>query len=514
MGTVISNLKAKFGVDTGDFKKGLKDGEKAVGEFKGQAGEKIEELAGLFGVEMGSINNAIGSVSQSFSFFKQSLTAAASGSGKVTIALNALKVALMSTGIGALVVALGSLLAYFTKTGEGADKLAIGIAKIKSVIDNVVDRLGRVGSGLVKIFTGDFKQGFEEIRNSFAGIGEEIKTDWEGSGRLAEALDALEDREIALITVQSARKRTIAEMREQARDLDYTERERLSFLENAESAINAYYKDEIGLQEERYRIAKEQLAMQASDPTDEQLRELQEQLAAVNELYASQANEIKQLSRDRNSLVAIVEKENEAYALNLQMAEATVGAIGKISIPNLAPQLQGIVEPMARIKDELAEITLDLSNSINDAFENIASGLGEFMGDLANGEGGVKGFTAMVAGTFADMAISVGKLAISTGVATIGIKASLKSMNPYAAIAAGAALVALGTAVKGSLSRIADGGSSSASATTTTAYDTRGLNVTAKSQEETIKIEGVLTAKGSDLVYVLSRETGRKNKTT
>ena len=30
MGTVISNLKARFGVDTSDFKSGLKDGEKAV----------------------------------------------------------------------------------------------------------------------------------------------------------------------------------------------------------------------------------------------------------------------------------------------------------------------------------------------------------------------------------------------------------------------------------------------------------------------------------------------------
>jgi hypothetical protein len=48
--------------------------------------------------------------------------------------------------------------------------------------------------------------------------------------------------------------------------------------------------------------------------------------------------------------------------------------------------------------------------------------------------------------------ISVGKLAIATGIAMLGIKAALESMNPYAAIAAGIALVALGTAVKAKLS--------------------------------------------------------------
>jgi len=52
MGTVITNLKAKFGVDSSDFKKGLKDGDKAVDDFKGAAGSKLDEFASMFSVNM------------------------------------------------------------------------------------------------------------------------------------------------------------------------------------------------------------------------------------------------------------------------------------------------------------------------------------------------------------------------------------------------------------------------------------------------------------------------------
>lgn len=53
--------------------------------------------------------------------------------------------------------------------------------------------------------------------------------------------------------------------------------------------------------------------------------------------------------------------------------------------------------------------------------------------------------------TLADLAIKVGKIAVKTGLAVEGIKKALKSLNPYAALVAGIALIALGTAVKASL---------------------------------------------------------------
>jgi len=79
MGTVISNLKARFGVDTKDFKNGLKDGEKAVDDFKDAAGSSVEKLADLFGVNMGAVNSALETSQRSLNFLAQSFKASAGG---------------------------------------------------------------------------------------------------------------------------------------------------------------------------------------------------------------------------------------------------------------------------------------------------------------------------------------------------------------------------------------------------------------------------------------------------
>ena len=59
------------------------------------------------------------------------------------------------------------------------------------------------------------------------------------------------------------------------------------------------------------------------------------------------------------------------------------------------------------------------------------------------------------------MAITVGKIAIGAGIAVLGIKKAFpESINPILPpIAAGIALVALGTAVKGALANAAKGSS-------------------------------------------------------
>ena len=109
---------------------------------------------------------------------------------------------------------------------------------------------------------------------------------------------------------------------------------------------------------------------------------------------------------------------------------------------------------------------------------------------------------------FGDLAIAVGKIAISTGLASEGIQAALKMDNPYIAIAAGAALVALGSAVKASLSAVANGDysaaggaySSTASSAGSGDYDTREVNV---------NVNGTLQADGDQLLAVINATNNR-----
>ena len=153
-----------------------------------------------------------------------------------------------------------------------------------------------------------------------------------------------------------------------------------------------------------------------------------------------------------------------------------------------------------------------LSSAINSGLDEMAIGIGTFIGNLMLGQGSISSFGDMVAGVFADMAIKIGQLAISTGIAALAIKIGLKSMNPYIMIAAGAALVALGTAVKGSLANIANGGSASnVSSSGGSVYDTTSNTAATKAAQTkvTVTVTGKLTADGKGLATALSNENTR-----
>jgi len=123
-------------VDSADFKKGLKDGEKAVDDFKDGAGNALDKFASMFGLNMGAVSDALGTATKSLNFLGQSITGLGTAANKGAIAFKLFKAVLISTGIGALVVALGTLITYFTKSGEGADKFARILAQVKSVVNN------------------------------------------------------------------------------------------------------------------------------------------------------------------------------------------------------------------------------------------------------------------------------------------------------------------------------------------------------------------------------------------
>ena len=285
MGTVISNLKAKFGVDSGDFKKGLKDGERAVADFKGVAGGLLDQFASMFGLNMSAVSDAVGTAGKSLNFVGQSFKGAAAGGNVFKIAVNGVKIALLSSGIGAIVVALGTLIAYFSKSGRGADQFARILAQVQSVINNVIDRLAVFGKGVYEIATGKFKQGWESMKSAFKGIGEELKNDWVAAGNLADRLDALDDREIDLITSLEKRRTKADELRLLAKEENEDQKKKLEYLNQAAALYKSVYADQIGVEKERLDIMKEQLEISSKDPTDDQRREIAEQEAKVARLY-------------------------------------------------------------------------------------------------------------------------------------------------------------------------------------------------------------------------------------
>ena len=164
----------------------------------------------------------------------------------------------------------------------------------------------------------------------------------------------------------------------------------------------------------------------------------------------------------------------------------------------------------------LTDITQELQMVMTSAFESIGTSVGALIGDLATGGDAWANFSNSAISAFGDMAIAVGKMAIQTGVATLGIKAALEFLNGYVAIAAGVALVALGTAVKQGMSNIANGGGGYSASTyvASSGYGTSNNFNNFERQEVEVKVTGTLRGEGSQLVSVIENEQIRKNHTT
>lgn len=349
-------------------------------------------------------------------------------------------------------------------------------------------------------------------------MGTKIKEDWNAAGDLADRLDALEDKEIALITSLEARKAKIAELRLQAKEEQDDQKKKLDLLNQADKLIKSVYADQISIEKERLAIMKEQLAIQTSDPTDEQRKELAEQEAKINSLLREQNVELKGLARERNTVTKAVEEELRLFKSysNLKlppMLDPKVYANIQRSLTDLQHTYIQTKESMGALFDVMGTVAVDATNSVNTAFEGAAAGLGEFLGALATGNAGIGGFGKLIATTFADLAINVGKIAIGAGLAVLGIKKALMSLNPGVAIAAGIALVALGSMIKGSLANVASGGGSASLSSTSNTYDTRAAG-SAQAQPIVIQIEGKLTADGPALKYVFDQEIKRRSTST
>jgi len=163
--------------------------------------------------------------------------------------------------------------------------------------------------------------------------------------------------------------------------------------------------------------------------------------------------------------------------------------------------------------DQLIDLSNQLKSTIGDLSMSIGESLGTLVGDLVNGEGAWQNFANMAISSFGDMAIQVGKIAIEAGIATLGIKAALESLNPYLAIAAGTALVALGYAVKTSLANVASGSySSSAVASSTGSSYSSSTNY--GTSELTVNVTGTLVGEGSNLIAVINNTNKKSNHTT
>jgi len=119
----------------------------------------------------------------------------------------------------------------------------------------------------------------------------------------------------------------------------------------------------------------------------------------------------------------------------------------------LAKQNEENAKLMAKSEDDSVSFTTNLGDIFADGFTNVAMQLGSGNAKIGNVFGSLVSMLA-------DVAIQIGKTAIQIGVGMLAVQASFS--NPLSAIAAGVALVAIGSVMKGLASQFSGGGGATA----------------------------------------------------
>jgi hypothetical protein len=284
-----------------------------------------------------------------------------SGAKTAIGAMNTMKGAIIATGIGALVVVVASLAAYFTRTSRGADALAVIMGGLGAVLDKITQVAISLGEALFKAFQnpkkaladfgnalktnitnrlegllefipavakaiglalkGNFKEAGAVATDAVAkvGLGVENMTDKLGAAvdsavnfgnslteaakkgmELAEALDAVEDRERDLIVLRAKSNKEIAKARMIADDTTKSTEERIAAVQRAFKLETQVANAEQANARAYLKYLDEKIKTETSN--DDDLKARAEAAAKVLELETESLRRQKRLQTEVTSL--------------------------------------------------------------------------------------------------------------------------------------------------------------------------------------------------------------------
>ncbi len=149
--------------------------------------------------------------------------------------------------------------------------------------------------------------------------------------------------------------------------------------------------------------------------------------------------------------------------------------------------------------NNMAEMSISISNSLRNAAADGLTSFGEFIGGMISGTMQMADLPAMLGGVLAELASSIGKAMIAFG--TAALAAQLLISNPYLAIAAGVALVALSSALKGSISKSVSSATGGSAASASSYSPSSSVSASSFQQRVmTVEVIGTTKIQGNDLV--------------
>ena len=546
------NLKVNVGADTSQFTKGMKSAKADLKDFKKVSEDGLGKLGDLLGIntkQVSQIQGAFRGLGQQMASLGGSGSAAL---GKIVAGAGSAATGIAAIGIGAAVAGfklLHSEAEAFTNTIDGANiKLATQayVDTYKQAFHDFNSEVGRqmaeaestvkkkftqaftqvkafAVSALGDIFDGGGVQSSGERWNEVKKTGEQASAAASKAAEYASKAYDVQKRQSQNLVKIARLDAQIAEQRRIAADSEETIETRVAANAKAQELIHQKYQIQRQDQEDLAKYAR--LMADLAGSTFDEVNRANQLTAQAIQLKAQEESAVRELLEQEKTLNTELEKEMSETERIKAMRESMTGlnVLPKLDPAVLKGQAKPLVEtgitvPVKPVLDNksITDISEQLTSVLQTLAEQTSSIVGELVGDLVTGGDAWGNFANAAISAFGQMAVTVGNMAISTGVATLGIKAALESLNGYVAIAAGVALVALGSAVKAGLSNVANGNYSASSNVASQASYTSAASSSSLYEQSNIHVEvtGTLRAQGSQLVAVINNENKRKNHTT
>jgi hypothetical protein len=429
----VGDMRAEIGYFASDTRRL----DAVLGGVQGLAGafSAVEGAAALMGIESKDLQKTMVQLQGALALVNglQALQNALQAESAFMVGLNTAAVRIQTYVMGQATVAARVYAAALVATGAGAILVAIGL--IASAFSNVKDK------------TKDTTKAVNTLTEAYNKQAESSK---EASKNGMEIADQLLKKEL-----DAAKLRGASDKEQTQIEIAFWQKRK----SNLESNLAGY---------DKYSAQYLQISRNISE-TEGKIEELQTSQSIANGEKRREAKK-KAQQKEFDDSIALIKAQGQATndaerffieqnkkirekaASDLLKSKQFSGTnmIAGTAVPPVLIQVKIDDKSRSQIVQDMDQLTTDISKSVETLGEDLAIGLGEALGNALSGQGNpFEDFAKVILGSIANFIKTVGKQLIAYGIAISKFKAAF--VNPAAAVAAGIAMVALGTAVSSQL---------------------------------------------------------------